>query len=235
MASVSAARLRGPGYHFIQNKGIGHAFHSRTGVTMGNIGDPIATLVPTVGTVGPGFATDINALLEEFKLRLASLVSLAEMAPLAASSIIGNNTGAAASPTAMTVAQVKSLLAYLYSDIGGSVPGSATPAYVGDVTKPAASTVTAIAASAVTNAKLANAPTLTVKGNATGGSAAPTDLTQGQLTSLVNQFTTALKGLVPAPGTVTGKVLSDNGTWVAAGGGGGLTHQQIMGRIALGF
>ena len=39
-------------------------------------------------------------------------------------------------------------------------------------------------------------------------------------TAQLNAFTTSLKGLVPAPGTATGKVLSDSGSWVVLGGGG---------------
>ncbi len=39
-------------------------------------------------------------------------------------------------------------------------------------------------------------------------------------TAQLDNFTTSLKGLVPAPGTITGKVLSDSGSWVALGGGG---------------
>lgn len=51
----------------------------------------------------------------------------------------------------------------------------------------------------------------------------PSFLTPTQTTADLNLFTTTLQGLVPAPGTVTGKVLSDNGTWVVGGGGGGIT------------
>jgi hypothetical protein len=39
-------------------------------------------------------------------------------------------------------------------------------------------------------------------------------------TAALNAFSTTLKGLVPAPGTATGKVLSDSGSWVVLGGGG---------------
>jgi hypothetical protein len=39
-------------------------------------------------------------------------------------------------------------------------------------------------------------------------------------TAQLNAFSTTLKGLVPAPGTATGKVLSDSGSWVVLGGGG---------------
>lgn len=46
-------------------------------------------------------------------------------------------------------------------------------------------------------------------------------LTPTQVTADLNLFTSALKGLVPAPTTVTGKVLSDNCTWITNGGAGG--------------
>jgi len=39
-------------------------------------------------------------------------------------------------------------------------------------------------------------------------------------TALLNSFTTTLKGLVPPPGSATGKFLKDDGTWAAPGGGG---------------
>jgi len=40
-------------------------------------------------------------------------------------------------------------------------------------------------------------------------------------TAQLNAFTTTLKGLVPAPGTATGKFLKDDATWAAPAGGGG--------------
>jgi hypothetical protein len=73
-------------------------------------------------------------------------------------------------------------------------------------------------------AALAQLPTLaanTVLGSIAGG--APIALTTAQLTSLVNPFTTTLSGAVPAPGTATGKLLRDDGTWAAAAGSGTVT------------
>lgn len=49
----------------------------------------------------------------------AGTVSLPKMANLAANSIIGNNTGAAATPAALTPAQVKSLLLISTADVSG--------------------------------------------------------------------------------------------------------------------
>ena len=44
----------------------------------------------------------------------------------------------------------------------------------------------------------------------------------------VETFTTTTDGVVPAPTTVSGKVLSDNGTWVnPATSGSGLTFQEV--------
>lgn len=51
---------------------------------------------------------------------------------------------------------------------------------------------------AVTSAQMASMVANTVKGNATGGTATPTDLTQAQLTALVNLATTALPGALAA-------------------------------------
>ncbi len=78
---------------------------------------------------------------------------------------------------------------------------------------------------AVTNAKLANMATQTIKGRTTGGTGDPEDLTATQATAILNSFvgdsgSGGTKGLVPAPaaGDAT-KVLTGNGTWSAAGSG----------------
>jgi hypothetical protein len=54
----------------------------------------------------------------------------------------------------------------------------------------------------------------------TSGSGVPQQLTQAQLTSLINVFTAALSGAVPAPTTSTGKFLKDDATWATPAGGG---------------
>lgn len=78
-----------------------------------------------------------------------------------------------------------------------------------------------IAANAVTNAKLAEMATLTIKGNNTGGTTEPLDLTAAEVTAILNVFSDVLQGLVPASGGGTTNFLRADGTWAAAGGGGG--------------
>jgi hypothetical protein len=58
-----------------------------------------------------------------------------------------------------------------------------------------------------------------VKGRVTAGSGAATDLTGTQLTTLLDTFTSSLKGLAPASGGGTTNFLRADGTWAAPSGG----------------
>lgn len=87
-----------------------------------------------------------------------------------------------------------------------------------------------IANDAVTNAKLANVNTQTIKGRTTASSGDPEDLTATQATAVLNALvgdsgSGGTKGLAPAPAAgdaAAGKFLKADGTWVAPSGGGGL-------------
>ena len=74
-----------------------------------------------------------------------------------------------------------------------NVTGSAssfTGNLAGDVTGTQGATV--IAANAVTNAKLATMADQTIKGNVSGGTAAPVDLTAAQVTTMIQSYVEAL-------------------------------------------
>lgn len=90
--------------------------------------------------------------------------------------------------------------------------------HTGDVT---GATALTIAADAVTNAKLANMATATIKGRATAGTGDPEDLTATQATALLDTFTSGAKGLVPASGGGTANFLRADGTFAAPPGGSG--------------
>lgn len=97
----------------------------------------------------------------------------------------------------------------------------------GDATIIASGALT-IANNAVTNAKLAEMATLTIKGNNTGGTTEALDLTATQVTAMLDDFvgdsgSGGTKGLVPAPAagdTAAGKFLKADGTWEAPSGSG---------------
>src|ERR1019366_599649 len=73
--------------------------------------------------------------------------------------------------------------------------------------------------SQVKNRFLAQMPTLTLKGNNTGSTANPQDLTVAQVNAILPVFTSALNGLVPLSGGGTSNFLRADGTWATAGSG----------------
>ena len=114
----------------------------------------------------------------------------------------------------------------------GTLAAARLPAVAGgDVTAGAGSGVYTIGANAVSNAKMALMPGNTLKGNDSGSSAAPSDLTAAQATAMLNAVvgdggSGGTKGLVPAPAggdAAAGKFLKADGTWATAGGGSDMT------------
>lgn len=103
-------------------------------------------------------------------------------------------------------------------------------ALTGDVTASADSNATTIAALAVTtgkiadnavdNTKLADMATARLRGRVTAATGDPEDLTGTQATTLLDTFTSALKGLAPSSGGGTTNFLRADGTWAAPAGGG---------------
>jgi hypothetical protein len=106
-------------------------------------------------------------------------------------------------------------------DAAGGGGGGVSDGDKGDVTVSSGGTVWTIDAGAVTNAKLADMATATLKGRATAGTGDPEDLTGTQATALLDTFTSGAKGLAPASGGGTANFLRADGSWAAPAGGGG--------------
>jgi len=66
-------------------------------------------------------------------------------------------------------------------------------------------------------------PAHTYKGNNTGSTANPADITSTQLTADLNQFTSLLQGMAPASGGGTTNYLRADGSWAAPAGVGTVT------------
>lgn len=105
----------------------------------------------------------------------------------------------------------------------GTVSGGAgiTDGDKGDITVSGSGATWAIDAAAVSNSKLSNVATSTFKGRVTAGTGVPEDLTGTQATTLLDNFTSSLKGLAPASGGGTTNFLRADGTWAAPSGGTG--------------
>mgnify|MGYP003473221595 CR=1 FL=1 len=105
----------------------------------------------------------------------------------------------------------------------------------GDVTVSSSGTVWTVDNDVVTNAKLANMATATIKGRTTAGTGDPEDLTATQATALLDAMvgdsgSGGTKGLVPAPASgdaAAGKFLKADGTWAVASGSGSVATDAI--------
>ncbi len=93
------------------------------------------------------------------------------------------------------------------------------------------STLITPAASSVTGqfalSQFPNIANNTVIGNVAGSTTTPIALSSTQLTTLCNIFTSSLSGCVPSPGSPTGRLLSDNGTWISVAGTGTVTSVSV--------
>ena len=180
------------------------------GLTGTNSGDQTITLTGNVTGSGTGsFATTIAA----------NVVANSMLSQVATATFKGRTTAGTGNVEDLTVAQAKTLL-----NLTGTNSGDQTITLTGDVTGSGTGSFAAtIAAQAVSNAKLANVATASIKGRTTAGTGSPEDLTGTQATALLDTFTSGAKGLAPASGGGTTNFLRADGSWAAPAGGGGGT------------
>lgn len=148
----------------------------------------------------------------------AGAVTLAKMADLASGSLMGRTTVGTGVPEALSATQVRTIL-----NVADGANAYAHPNHSGDVTS-VADGATTIAAGAVSNAKMASVASATFKARVSAGAGNPEDLTGAQATTLLDTFTSALKGLAPASGGGTANFLRADGSWAAPPSGGGVTN-----------
>jgi hypothetical protein len=140
---------------------------SMTGTTLNGASSGITALTGDVAASGTG---SVVATVS------AGAITLAKMANLASSTILGRATAGTGVPEALTAAQVKTLLAIANTDVSG-LGALATLAQVdtAQILNLAVSTGK-ISANAVLNGKLAQMAANTVKGNNSAALADPTDI-----------------------------------------------------------
>jgi hypothetical protein len=136
-----------------------------------------------------------------------STITLAKFQDIATDRVLGRDTAGTGVVEQLTVS------GGLEFTGSGGIQSSA---YTGDVTKTAGGTALTIANDAVTYAKMQNvSATSRFLGRITASAGDVEELTGTQATTLLDSFTSALKGLTPASGGGTANYLRADGTWTA--------------------
>lgn len=133
------------------------------------------------------------------------VVTNAKAANMPTNTLKGNNTGSTADPKDLTVSEVKAMLAYVSSDIpdivesaqdaiGSILLDTATIDFTYDDGTPTISA--SVIDDSISNTKLSNMPANTIKGNNTGSTGNPVDLTVAQVQTMIGLATTTVDGLM---------------------------------------
>jgi len=176
------------------------------GRSSGGTGDPedlTATQVRTLINVAsgannyihPNHSGDVTSVADGAQTIAANAVSNTKAADMPANTMKGNNTGGAADPKDLSVAEVQTLLGITGGSGGGAVDSvfgrvGVVVALTGDYTIAQISGAGALAPlSVVDNAHLADMASQTMKGRTSGGIGDPEDLTAAQAATLINAVT----------------------------------------------
>mgnify|MGYP003640709383 CR=1 FL=1 len=128
----------------------------------------------------PNHTGDVTSVGDGAQTITNDTVTNAKLANVATETIKGRVTAATGDPEDLTPTQVRTLL-----NVADGANNYSHPNHTGDVTSVGDGSQT-IAANAVSNTKSADMPTLTIKGNDTGVTADPKDLTVAETQSLLN-------------------------------------------------
>lgn len=174
------------------------------------------------GTVATGGIT--NNAVTDAKLRQGAARSVigvtgnatanvADIQGTANQVLVVNNAGTALAFGAVNLAAAAA--------VTGQLVATSFPALTGDVTTAGGALATTIANNAVTYAKMQDvSATSRFIGRITAGAGDPEELTGTQATTLLDVFTTTLKGLVPSGGSAS-TFLRGDATWQTISAGGG--------------
>jgi hypothetical protein len=152
------------------------------GLSGNNTGDQIITLTGDVTGFGTGSfaATIADGAVVNAKLGTKS-VTLDKITNIGASTLMGNNAAGNQSPSALSIADVKTML-----NLSGTNSGDQTITLTGDVTGSGTGSFAAtIGSGSVTLAKMANLAANSIIGNNTASSTTPVALTASQVKSLL--------------------------------------------------
>lgn len=165
----------------------------------------------------PAHTGDVTSSAGSLALTIAAgAVTNAKLATVSTATFKGRTSAGTGAPEDLTVAQAKTLLAITNTDVSGlgalatassvnlstqatgTLQAAQFPALTGDVTSTAGALGTTIAAGAVTNAKLANVATATIKGRVTAATGVVEDLTATQVKTLLAITQSDVSGLTAA-------------------------------------
>jgi hypothetical protein len=151
-------------------------FGSTTTTFLSNAG----TWLTPAGTYShPNHSGDVTSVGDGATTIANKAVTLAKMDDLVANSIIGNNTGSAATPIALTATQVRTFL-----NVADGANAYSHPNHSGDVTS-VGDGATTIAANVVSNSKLAQVATNIIKGRVSANTGNVEDLSAANVRSII--------------------------------------------------